>query len=217
MKKSGRYDTSGMIEDQYEEGSKGLVLKNIIGIKTSREMGQLETKELVRCTDELLKYYERNHRFTAADICYMHKLWLGPIYEWAGRYRQVKLSKAGLPFANPEFIPQLMEEFEKNILASGTPCIFQSRNKTGEAIAIVHVELLLIHPFREGNGRLARLLAILMALQAGLPLLDFTDIEGQKREEYFSAVRDGLNRNYEPMKRVFSDVVLKTLKIYGEK
>jgi cell filamentation protein len=51
----------------------------------------------------------------------------------------------------------------------------------------------------------------------GLPLLDFTDIEGQKREEYFSAVRDGLNRNYEPMKRVFSDVILKTLKIYGEK
>jgi hypothetical protein len=29
MKKSGRYDTSGMIEDQYEEGSDGLVLKNI--------------------------------------------------------------------------------------------------------------------------------------------------------------------------------------------
>jgi len=35
------------------------------------------------------------------------------------------------------------------------------------ALAEVHAELILIHPFREGNGRLARLLALLMALQAG--------------------------------------------------
>jgi len=29
------------------------------------------------------------------------------------------------------------------------------------------VELILIHPFREGNGRIARFLSVLMALQAG--------------------------------------------------
>lgn len=215
MKKSGRYGTSGMIEDQYEEGSQGLVLKNIPGIKTPRKMGQLETKWLVRTTEEVIKYYDRSHRFTATDICYMHKLWLGPIYAWAGRYRQVKVSKTGFLFANPEFIPQLMDEFEKNILAKYTPCIFRARKKIAEAISIVHVELLLIHPFREGNGRLARLLAILMALQAGLPLLDFTDIEGKKKDEYFLAVRAGLDNTYKPMEKIFNEVILKSLKIYS--
>ena len=39
--------------------------------------------------------------------------------------------------------------------------------------AAVHAEPILIHPFREGNGRCARLLATLMGLQAGLPALDF--------------------------------------------
>ena len=34
-------------------------------------------------------------------------------------------------------------------------------------IATVHLELLFIHPYREGNGRTARLVATLMALQAG--------------------------------------------------
>ncbi len=34
----------------------------------------------------------------------------------------------------------------------------------------VHEELVLIHPFREGNGRVARLLSTLMAFQAGLPM-----------------------------------------------
>lgn len=215
MKKSGRYDTSGMIEDQYEEGSQGLVLKNIPEIKTLRKMERLETKRLLRITEEVIKYYDRNHCFTATDICYMHKLWLGPIYTWAGRYRQVKLSKAGFLFANPDFIPQLMDEFEKNILAKYTPCIFQARKKIAEAISIVHVELLLIHPFREGNGRLARLLAILMALQAGLPLLDFTDIEGKKKDEYFLAVRAGLDNTYKPMEKIFNEVILKSLRIYG--
>jgi cell filamentation protein len=83
------------------------------------------------------------------------------------------------------------------------------------AIAVVHAELVLIHPFREGNGRLARILAILMALQAGLPPLDFGAVKGKKRQEYFAAVKAGLDRNYEPMKKVFSGVVRRTLRLHA--
>ncbi len=42
---------------------------------------------------------------------------------------------------------------------------------------------------REGNGCVARLLATLMALQAGLPPLDFGELKGKKRKEYFAAIR----------------------------
>lgn len=38
-------------------------------------------------------------------------------------------------------------------------------------------------PFHEGNGRAARILAIRMALQAGLPSLDFSLIAEQKTQE----------------------------------
>jgi cell filamentation protein len=41
------------------------------------------------------------------------------------------------------------------------------------AVAITHVELILIHPFREGNGRLSRLLADVMAVQGGYKPLDY--------------------------------------------
>lgn len=83
-------------------------------------------------------------------------------------------------------------------------------------MAIVHTELILIHPFREGNGRLARLLATLMALQAGLPPLDFSDFEQERQEEYFIAVRYGLDRNYKPMGKVFADVITQSLLAYEE-
>jgi len=34
-----------------------------------------------------------------------------------------------------------------------------------------------------------------------LPLLDFSDIRGKKKTEYFSAVQSGMDRNYEPLRK----------------
>jgi cell filamentation protein len=107
-----------------------------------------------------------------------------------------------------------MDEFEKNILREYTPCNFESRDQFIAMLAIVPVEFLLIHPFREGNGRLARLLSTLMALQKGFPLLDFTDMDGEKKEDYFAAVRAGASRDYEPMKKIFSDVIFRSERVY---
>ena len=84
------------------------------------------------------------------------------------------------------------------------------------ALAEAHVELVLIHPFREGNGRVARILAVLMGLQAGLPALYFDKLSGRKRQEYFAAVRAGLDRNYEPMTKLFIAVIERTLQIHGK-
>jgi cell filamentation protein len=122
------------------------------------------------------------------------------------------ISKGEFLFAAPAYIPALMDEYENTILRSYTPCIFKTTEEIVHALAVVHVELLLIHPFREGNGRISRLLATLMALQAGLPLMDFTSIRGRSREDYFQAVRIGMRRDYTPMKKIFFSVVSRTLK-----
>jgi len=216
MKKTGRYTTTGLVENQYEDGSNGLVLKNTLGIQDKQVIEEIETRELYRVTDWLTEIYDQNHRFTASDICDMHKKWLGTVYEWAGKYRQVTMSKGGFTFALPKVIPQLMADFEKNELARFTPCNFKDQAEQAQALAVVHTELLLIHPFREGNGRLSRLLATLMALQAGLPLLDFSEFEGKRKEEYFAAVRQSMARNYLPMEQVFTAVIARTLQAYEE-
>jgi cell filamentation protein len=176
-------------------------------------MDRIEAREQLRALEELASLYDQHHRFTAADICRIHKIWLGPIYAWAGQYRQVQLARDNFAFASAAQIPRLMGEFEQGPLRSYTPCNFKSLDEIARAIAIVHTELVLIHPFREGNGRVGRLLAVLMGLQAGLPPLYFGDIRGQKRQEYFAAVRAGVGRDYEPMQRVFSAVIRRTLRI----
>jgi cell filamentation protein len=214
MKKGRHYDASGLIEAQFEPGSRGRVLRNLLGINSKREMDEVEAQEQLRTLEELVRIYDQTHRFTAADVRRIHKMWLEPIYAWAGKYRQVNLSKGDFPFAAANQIPRLMMEFEKGPLREYTPCRFTGMSEIARAIAVVHAELLLIHPFREGNGRVARLLAVLMALQAGLPPLDFGNIKGRKKQEYFRAVQAGLDREYKPMEKVFSAVIRRTRRVH---
>jgi cell filamentation protein len=213
LKKGGRYDASKLVEGQFELGSRGRVLKNLLGIKRKREMDQVEGREHLRALGELVGIYDERHRFTGADVRRIHKIWLEPIYAWAGQYRQVNLSKGDFPFAAAGQVSRLMAEFEKGPLREYTPCRFDSLDEVVRGIAVVHTELMLIHPFREGNGRVGRLLAILMALQAGLRPLDFRGVKGQKRRDYFAAVRAGIDRDYRPMERIFSAVIRRTLQI----
>ncbi len=211
MKKGGRYDVSGLTEAQFEPGSNEQVLKNLRGIKSSEEMDRVEALELTRAVDQLVREYDETHRFTATDICYFHKIWLGGVYEWAGEYRRVNVTKDDFSFAAAAQVPKLMEQFEAGLLRRYTPCRYENRQDIVHALAETHTELVLIHPFREGNGRVARILSILMALQAGLPLLNFSLIAEQKRDEYFAAVRAGLDRNYQLMGAILSEVIERTL------
>ncbi len=211
MKKDDRYDVSGLPEAQFEPGSNEQVLRNRLGIKSPKDMDDAETRALEKAMVELVGSYGERHRFTTNDIRDIHRRWLGEIYEWAGEYRQVNVSKGEFPFAAAARVPDLMAEFERNVLARHTPCNFKQRTAVTRALAETHVELVLIHPFREGNGRAARILSILMALQAGLPLLNFSPIAEEKKPEYFAAVQAGLDKNYAPMERLFAEIIERSL------
>jgi len=55
MKKGGHYDASGLIAAQFKPGSHGRVLKNLLGIKSKREMDQAEAEEQLRALEELIR------------------------------------------------------------------------------------------------------------------------------------------------------------------
>jgi cell filamentation protein len=75
---------------------------------------------------------------------------------------------------------------------------YSDRNRLPDvhALSVVHTELVLIHPFREGNGRVARMLATLMGLQSELPPLGFGKMGG----------------DYRPMEKIFSAAIRRTLR-----
>ncbi|HYM21032.1 MAG TPA: Fic family protein [Candidatus Kapabacteria bacterium] len=94
-----------------------------------------------------------------------------------------------------------MQKFETDILKQ-LPLLYPGRDALIDAIAVVHAELLFIHPFREGNGRVMRILANAMAVQQGFELLHFEKITEERFDEYVAAVQAAADENYEPMKRI---------------
>jgi cell filamentation protein len=209
-----RYSAQGS-EAEFEPGSRKRVLRNRLGIVRVREMQQTESEALIAVQRWAVSHFGPSHRFMSADIRELHGRWLGGIYPWAGQYRQVNVSKGGFVFAAAAQVPRLMQMLEAEELARYTPCQEVDEVQLVTALARTHAELVLIHPFREGNGRCARLLAWLMALQAGLPPLDFSIWSGRGRHAYFAAIQTAIERDYAPLERCFSRVIARTLRVYG--
>lgn len=206
---SDRYNTHGNLEGQFQEGSGDLVLANKLDIIDDHEMEGEEYDALLILQQALLNEIRVNKQINVIDLSSWHKRWLGEIYIWAGAYRSVNLFKDDFVFSAAHRIPILMEAFQKRQLAIYTPCEGMTKSQLIEAMAICHVEFI-IHPYREGNGRLGRLLVTVMALQANMPLLDFSSIDKEK-EKYIHAIQAGHAGNYEPMKTIFSRVIVDSI------
>jgi len=194
----GRYDISGT-QGTLQPGSEEGVLANKLGITRPEDMNEAELVLLQKLYIDVLQEHLPPGRISTLHLKRWHRRWLGNVYEWAGQYRSVNMSKDGFPFAPAAQLARLMQIFDDAYLSRYTPCTGMSDEQLIEAIAILHVEFILMHPFREGNGRISRLLADVMAVQAGSDVLDYSCWEKNKAA-YVAAIQKGMECNYEPMK-----------------
>ncbi len=100
-----RYDTSHLLEDQYEPGSNGTVLCNLLGVTSKEAMEHVEEVRFERLMEETTARFDSDHRFTAQDILWLHKFWLDGVFPWAGAYRTVNIGKGGFMFGKMRVKP----------------------------------------------------------------------------------------------------------------
>jgi cell filamentation protein len=191
-------------EPEFQPGSRGRVLRNFPGITRVREMEMAEAHALSAVQETALEMYGTSHRFTLTDIRRLHRMWLGSIYPWAGNYRTVNIGKGGFQFAPAPLIPRLMVVFSKEVLRRHTPCGATGDIAVARSLAEVHAELILIHPFRDGNGRLARLLTVLMASQAAVNPLRLSALAGTGKRTYVEAIHAAMSRDYAPLESLIA-------------
>ena len=127
---NSRYQATG-VEVEFHPGSRGRVLRNLLGIARVRDMNLAESQALEIAQDLALDRFDADHRFTAADICDLHALWLGPIYPWAGEYRSVDIGKGGFQFAHARLVPGLMAELERDFISIRTKMGLRARRAAG--------------------------------------------------------------------------------------
>jgi cell filamentation protein len=197
-----RYSVPGA-EGQFQPGSNNQVLANKLDITDAAEMDDAELQLLLKLYQHVLHTVPPDQPLSVAIIKDWHRKWLVNLYPWAGEERSVNIAKGGFQFAAAAQVPRLLADFERQHLGPLTPCGGMSAEQAVHAIAVVHVELILIHPFREGNGRIARVLADVMAVQAGLGMLDYRTWK-QDTEAYIGAIHAGLGGNYVPMEGMVS-------------
>lgn len=197
---NNRYHVDGA-QGAFQPGSNEQVLANTLAITDPDEIAEAELVLLEKLYEAVLVEDLPERTLTIADLKTWHRRWLGNLYAWAGEERSVNISKGGFPFAAAAQVPRLLSEFERECLARFTPCDALEGDALIEAIATTHVEFILIHPFREGNGRLSRLLADVMAVQTGHDPLDYSAWDADK-PAYFGAIQQGLSGDYAPMQRM---------------
>lgn len=193
-------------EERYQPGSGDLVLANKLEIIDAAEMDALESGLLLMLYEQLFISHQIPSTLSFEHICEWHRKWLGNVYDWAGRLRNGNLAKNGFQFAAANRIPLLITEFEKQFLSRFTELRALSRAELIVYLAESHVEFILIHPFREGNGRLSRLLFDMLAVKAGVGVLDYS-LWDEHKEFYFKAIQAGVSGNFAPMVRLVSDIL----------
>ena len=139
------------------------------------------------------------------NILKIHRLFYGQIDKAnAGVWRKVRVFISGsrrvLPA--PEKVPGLMSAFVKWMGA------YEDRMHPVEFAALVHQKFVYIHPFVDGNGRVARLLMNLMLMRAGWTLAIIPPI---CRHEYIATLEKA-GRQPAPFVRFIRDRVCETQK-----
>ncbi len=140
--------------------------------------------------------------YNLAYMQHLHHLLFSDLYSWAGEIRNIDISKGGTRFCNFQRIAA-----ESHKLFSSLENEEWLNNLTKESfcakLAEYYCEINVLHPFREGNGRVQRLLFEHLSLAAGYDL-DWSDISN---EEWIQANIDGFRVNYAPMTAIFNRIV----------
>ena len=151
---------------------------------------------------------DANAALSEHDILELHRLFYYRIDQKnAGNYRKVPVFITGtdFEFPKPAEVPLLMQEFLQEI-----PQLKKQYHPVHFA-ALVHIKLVTIHPFVDGNGRTARLLMNLALLHSGYAV---TIIPPIMRSAYISAIQKSNKGDVTPFLHFISEMVYESSKEY---
>lgn len=167
----------------------------------------LETIGHAEAFNELLELAKSDF-ITEENIKCLHKLFYTKIdAQNAGCYRQksVIVTGAEIDFPSPQELDYRMQS-----LVESLPEMKKSLHPV-EFAAMLHALFVNIHPFIDGNGRVARLLMNLALLQAGY---NITVIPPIVRADYIRALQDSNHKNFAPFINFISEMVFEAQKEY---
>ena len=152
-----------------------MALENKFGIKNSAELAREEERISKKKAVELFEngMLEKLEAGKFQTLCEIHKYLFDDIYDFAGKIRTVNISKGNFRFAPLMYLEAAIENVDK------------MPQNTFDEIVEKYVEMNIVHPFREGNGRSMRICLDMMLKKQIGQVVDWSKIE---KEDYLMAM-----------------------------
>ena len=192
-------DKYGVAQDKYCYPETD-VLTNLLDIRNADKLAEAE----IEFTAERYRLYQSPkatiQQFTFEHLKTLHYHLFQDVYEWAGEVRDVDISKGETLFCTCTRIEPEAKKLFKNISQLENS---QSHELFIEQIADLFCEINLLHPFREGNGRVQRFFFEEMLFALGYdvtwPLIS--------RQEWIEANIAGVNLDLTLLKNIFNQAI----------
>ena len=161
-----------------------MALENKLNITDSAELARAEEKI---SKQKALKLYDTGILDTLTPgtfktLCAIHKYLLEDIYEFAGKLREVNIAKGNFRFAPLMYLQAALDNIDK------------MPQSDFDKIIEKYVEMNIVHPFREGNGRATRIwLDLILKKELG-KVVDWSKVD---KEDYLLAMERSPIRDIE--------------------
>ncbi len=189
------YHSSGIEGNRLTLQETVIVLKEGIDISGKPLKDSVEVKNLGIAFDFLYELINHETPLTETYLKQIHALIIGDDTSLGpGEYRNIGVVIMGSDHTPPEpfEVPIKMRDL--------FDWIKQNENNNPIIVgAIAHHEMVKIHPFKDGNGRTARLLLNLILLKNGFPICN---IKRDERPDYYAALSLADDSEYEPIVEV---------------
>lgn len=170
-----------------------------------------EDLRLLELYHHIVENFDISLSFGFHTLQYWHEFIFEDIFPFAGELRSVEMSKGDgdevwtwrLEFLKG--IPNL-DKMIKDVSSKEYDDIDTITNDLAEVVS----EFLFMHPFREGNGRISRLLSDLILAKNGFPMIG---LKLKCNDNYIARVHEGYDCNYEPLKELLKSKILDEMDI----
>lgn len=198
------------------EGNRLTLKETFLVIEKGMTIGGKSLKEHIEATNHcdaikfLEKIAQKRKSITEKDVLNLHALILDKIDpKNAGFYRHENVFITGAKHIPPKGgkVPALMKEIIKELESK------EEGTKAVESAIKLHHKIVWIHPFIDGNGRLARLLTNLKLMQAGFPP---TILQKRIRRSYYNVLEKADEGDLKPLAQIIARDVEKALDLYLE-
>ena len=177
------------------------VLRNLLGITDHDALVSAEGRLTVMAMIQLDSDPVRGH-FDTDHLRYIHRRIFKDIYDWAGEFRTVEISK-GIPFCYCANIQSQLDSIFTQLHKENLLKDITDRDQYVSRLAYYFGELNAVHPFREGNGRTQRKF-IQQLVSESAHSISFERLDPQRM---IDAASDSMVCDYRKMESLISDLL----------